>query len=50
VSAILPDAPIEMAERVIEGWSIRYGGFRIDGLHVWGATARILGQLGAVLG
>jgi 8-oxo-dGTP pyrophosphatase MutT (NUDIX family) len=50
VSAILPDAPIEMAERVIEGWSIRYGGYRIDGLHVWGATARILGQLGAVLG
>jgi 8-oxo-dGTP pyrophosphatase MutT (NUDIX family) len=50
VSAILPDAPIEMAERVIEGWSIRYGGYRIEELHVWGATARILGQLGAVLG
>jgi 8-oxo-dGTP pyrophosphatase MutT (NUDIX family) len=50
VSAILPDAPIEMVERTIEGWSLRYGGFRIDGLHVWGATARILGQLGAVLG
>ena len=50
LSAILPDAPIEMAERVIEGFPIRYGGYRIDGLHVWGATARILGQLGAVLG
>jgi 8-oxo-dGTP pyrophosphatase MutT (NUDIX family) len=49
VSVILPEAPIEMAERVIEGFSIRYGGFPIDGLHVWGATARILGQLGAVL-
>ena len=28
----------------------RYGGYRIDGLHIWGATARILGQLGAILG
>ena len=27
-----------------------HGGYRIDGLHVWGATARILGQLGAILG
>jgi 8-oxo-dGTP pyrophosphatase MutT (NUDIX family) len=50
LDAILPEAPVEMAERVIEGYPIRYGGFRIDGLHVWGATARILGQLGAVLG
>ena len=49
VSAVLPDAPIEIAERVIEGFALRYGGYRIDGLHVWGATARILGQLGAVL-
>ena len=31
-------------------WPLRYGGYRIDDLHVWGATARILGQLGAVLG
>ena len=49
VSTFLPDAPIEMVERVIGDWPLRYGGFRIDGLHVWGATARILGQLGAVL-
>jgi 8-oxo-dGTP pyrophosphatase MutT (NUDIX family) len=49
LGSILPDAPIEMAERVIEGFPIRYGGYRIDGLHVWGATARILGQLGAIL-
>jgi len=47
--AILPDAEVEMVERTIGGWPIRYGGYRIDGLHVWGATARILGQLGAVL-
>ena len=50
VDAFLPDAEIEMVERTIRDWPIRYGGFRVDGLHVWGATARILGQLGAVLG
>jgi 8-oxo-dGTP pyrophosphatase MutT (NUDIX family) len=49
VDAFLPDAPIEILERVIRDWPIRYGGFRIEGLHVWGATARILGQLGAIL-
>ena len=49
VSAFLPDAPVEIVERVIRDWPLRYGGYRIDGLHVWGATARILGQLGAVL-
>jgi len=50
VDAVLPHAPIEIVERTIGDWPIRYGGYRIDGLHVWGATARILGQLGAVLG
>lgn len=50
VTAFLPDADVEMVERIIRDWPIRYGGFRIDGLHVWGATARILAQLGAVLG
>jgi 8-oxo-dGTP pyrophosphatase MutT (NUDIX family) len=49
VTAFLPDAPVEMVERVIRDWPLRYGGYRIDGLHVWGATARILGQLGAML-
>jgi 8-oxo-dGTP pyrophosphatase MutT (NUDIX family) len=50
VDAFLPGASIEMVERTIGDWPLRYGGYRIDGLHVWGATARILGQLGAVLG
>ncbi|MFL5777618.1 MAG: NUDIX hydrolase, partial [Chloroflexota bacterium] len=50
VEAFLPDATVEMVERTIGDWPIRYGGFRIEGLHVWGATARILGQLGAILG
>jgi 8-oxo-dGTP pyrophosphatase MutT (NUDIX family) len=50
VTAFLPSAPIEVVERTIGDWPLRYGGYRIDDLHVWGATARILGQLGAVLG
>jgi 8-oxo-dGTP pyrophosphatase MutT (NUDIX family) len=49
VAAFLGDAPIEVVERTIRDWPLRYGGYRIHGVHVWGATARILGQLGAVL-
>jgi 8-oxo-dGTP pyrophosphatase MutT (NUDIX family) len=49
-AAFLPTAEVEIVERTIRDWPLRYGGYRIDGLHVWGATARILGQLGAVLG
>ena len=50
VSAFLPDAPIEVVKRTVRGWPLRYGGYSIEGLHVWGATARILGQLGAIIG
>lgn len=49
LAAFLPDGPIEVVERQVRDWPLRYGGYRIDGLHVWGATARILGQLGAVI-
>jgi hypothetical protein len=28
---------------------VRYGGYPWDGRHVWGATARVLAQLGAVV-
>ena len=49
LAAFLPDAPIEIVERQVRDWPLRYGGYRIEGLHVWGATARILGQLGAVV-
>jgi 8-oxo-dGTP pyrophosphatase MutT (NUDIX family) len=45
----LPGAPIEMVERTIGTWPLRYGAYDVDGLSVWGATARILSQLGAVL-
>lgn len=50
LAVFLPDAPIEMVERTIREWPLRYGAYAVDGLHVWGATARILGQLGALLG
>ena len=43
-------APIEMVDDVRGGRHVRYGVFPADGLRVWGATARVLGQLGAMLG
>jgi 8-oxo-dGTP pyrophosphatase MutT (NUDIX family) len=45
----LPDAPIVIVERTIRDWPLRYGAYDVDGLSVWGATARILSQLGAAL-
>ena len=49
VARFLPDAPVLMVERMIGDWPLRYGSYDLDGLSVWGATARILSQLGAVL-
>jgi 8-oxo-dGTP pyrophosphatase MutT (NUDIX family) len=49
IARFLPDAPIEVVERTIGDWPLRYGAYEVDGLSVWGATARILSQLGAVL-
>jgi 8-oxo-dGTP pyrophosphatase MutT (NUDIX family)/GNAT superfamily N-acetyltransferase len=49
VEAFLPDAPVELAERVIRQRLIRYGAYPVEGEMVWGATARMLGQLGAQL-
>ena len=43
-------APIAMVDDVRGGRHMRYGVFPADGLRVWGATARVLGQLGAMLG
>lgn len=54
VAAFLPDAPIRVIERDVRAWRIRYGAYTLDDLGdgpaVWGATARFLGQLGALLG
>lgn len=49
VEAFLPDAPVELEERVIRERLIRYGVYPVEGERVWGATARMLGQLGAAL-
>jgi 8-oxo-dGTP pyrophosphatase MutT (NUDIX family) len=49
IARFLPGAPIEIVERTIGDWPLRYGSYDVDGLSVWGATARILSQLGAVL-
>ena len=50
VARFLPDAPIAIVERTIGGWPLRYGAYDVEGLSVWGATARILSQLGGLLG
>lgn len=54
VAAFLPGAPIQIIERDVREWRIRYGAYALDDLGdgpaVWGATARFLGQLGALLG
>jgi 8-oxo-dGTP pyrophosphatase MutT (NUDIX family) len=45
----LPDSPMGVVERTVRGWPLRYGHYEVDGLSVWGATARVLSQLGAVV-
>ena len=49
LAAFLPDAPMPVVEREVRGLALRYGIYPVDGLEIWGATARILGQLGAVI-
>ena len=45
----VPDAPITILERTIRDWPLRFGAYEVEGLTVWGATARILSQLGAAV-
>jgi 8-oxo-dGTP pyrophosphatase MutT (NUDIX family) len=49
LARFMPDAPIVVVERTIRDWPLRYGHYEVDGLSVWGATARVLSQLGAIL-
>jgi 8-oxo-dGTP pyrophosphatase MutT (NUDIX family) len=49
LSAFVPPAPIELVEDEIRDFRLRYGAYPVDGFRIWGATARILGQLGALL-
>jgi 8-oxo-dGTP pyrophosphatase MutT (NUDIX family) len=54
IAAFLPGAPIEMIETTVKtskaDFPLRFGAYPVQGHRVWGATARILGQLGAMLG
>ena len=50
VRHFLPDAPVEIVEEQREGWRLRYGYYPVGGHRVWGATGRVMAQLGAVLG
>jgi len=50
VAAFLPHSPIEMVEEERDGYRLRYGAYPFGGYRIWGATARVLGQLGAILG
>lgn len=50
LEAFVPGARIEVVERTIGERRIRYGAYLVAGRLVWGATARILGQLGALVG
>jgi len=45
----VPGAPIQIVDRTIRSIPLRYGTYPVDGLAIWGATARVLGQLGALL-
>jgi len=50
LAAFLPDAPIEIVTADRDGFRLRYGAYRVGEHLVWGATAGILGRLGAYLG
>jgi 8-oxo-dGTP pyrophosphatase MutT (NUDIX family) len=50
VRHFLPEAPIEIVDAERDGWRMRYGAYPVGEHRIWGATARVLGQLGAVLG
>ncbi len=45
----LPGAPIDIVDRTVRSIPLRYGIYAVDDLAIWGATARVLGQLGALL-
>lgn len=49
LAAFLPGAPIEIVESRNSEWRLRYGAYPVQGHLIWGATARVLGQLGAML-
>lgn len=50
LAAFLPGAPIEIVTAERDGYRLRYGAYRVGEHLVWGATAGILGRLGAFIG
>ncbi len=50
VAAFLPEVEPQIIDPDPRGRPLRYGAYIVEGRIVWGATAAILGQLGAVLG
>jgi 8-oxo-dGTP pyrophosphatase MutT (NUDIX family) len=50
LTLFLPGAEIRLVEAQISDRHLRYGAYPVEDLLVWGATARVLGQLGAILG
>lgn len=50
VASFLPGGKLVRVRRVIREWDLEYSAYPVDGLNVWGMTARVLGGLGAWLG
>ena len=50
LAAFVAGAPIEIVTAERDGYWLRYGAYRVGEHLVWGATAGILGRLGAYLG
>ncbi len=50
LAAFVKGAPIEIVTDVRDGYTLRYGAYRVGDRLVWGATAMMLGRLGAYLG
>lgn len=50
LAAFVKGAPIEIVTDERDGYRLRYGAYRVGQHLVWGATAMMLGRLGAFLG
>jgi 8-oxo-dGTP pyrophosphatase MutT (NUDIX family) len=50
LAAFVAGAPIEIVTDVRDGFTLRYGAYRVGEHVIWGATAMMLGRLGAFLG
>ena len=49
LASFVPPAPVRIVEAERNGYRLRYGAYPVGDHLVWGATARVLGQLGALL-